>query len=415
MKKNDLVGKAFWSLMSQIFSRGSLIVSAIVLTRHLNTSDFAAYSYFQLTISMLAVYAAMGLGVTSSRYFAEVGHEKHGSIPAPLGLLWLTSIVIAITVFAVILVAPSRLVTAGLPIPKWLIALGVLTLTLEIVPGGAVLGLERYKQSSLICMISGAMTLVGALYASIKSDPLWAMSVMVVAAFLQGVGESIIVVKAVGWKRLAVSRSMMVEGGLRLLKFAGPMLFISLIAISGSWIVGRMVLIMENSLYEFSIYTIGLQWFALVLVLPGIIAKVILPRVVRTSLKTEATGQAKLIWQGIKISTLTAFAVALLGALMAPMLIKMYGTQYNENSWFLSEYMLAAFLNAPANTLGNSIIANNGQMQWLKIMLIWFATLISTAIIMVRFDVNPGAVSLGIAAVVQTALGFYVARSKKII
>lgn len=415
MKKNDLLGKAFWSLISQIFSRGSLILSAIILTRSLNTSDFAAYSYFQLTISMLAVYAAMGLGVTSSRYFAEVGHEHNVSSPFPLGLLWLVSIAIAVIFFTIILIIPSKLVTADLPIPNWLLALGVLTLTLEIVPGGAILGLERYKQSSLICAISGSVMLAGAFYASIKNEPIFAMSAMVVAAFFQGVGESMIVVKVVGWKRLAISRPMMIGGGLKLLEFAGPMLFISLIAISGSWIVGRLVLFMENSSYEFSIYTIGLQWFALVLVLPGIIAKVILPRVVRANLKSDSNGQQALIWQGIKISTFTAFAVACSGGLAAPLIIKMYGVQYSENNWFLSGYMAAAFLNAPANTLGNSIVANNGQKQWLIIMIIWFAVLILTATVMVKFNMNPGAFSLGLAAAVQTALGFYVAKAKKII
>jgi hypothetical protein len=78
-----LATNAVWSLLSHLLSRGSLMVAAIILARALPTPAFAAYSYFQMTVSMLAAYAALGLGVTASRYFAEVGHEQPDAPPAP--------------------------------------------------------------------------------------------------------------------------------------------------------------------------------------------------------------------------------------------------------------------------------------------------------------------------------------------
>ena len=72
-----LAKNAFWALLCHVLSRGSLMLAAILLAREFETSSFAAYSYFQLTISMLATYAAMGLGVAASRFFAEAGYRAN--------------------------------------------------------------------------------------------------------------------------------------------------------------------------------------------------------------------------------------------------------------------------------------------------------------------------------------------------
>lgn len=414
MKINGLVEKAFWSLLSQISSRGSLMLCAVILTRSLDTHAFAAYSYFQLTVSMLAAYAAMGLGVTSSRYFSEVGHEQKGQEPFPLGVLWGLSILFSFVAFFLLILIPQDWLSAGLLVPKWMLATGVLVLTLEIVPGGAILGLEKYKQASLISVISGGLMIGGACLASWKGAPNFAMGAIVIASLVQGLGESIIVVRAIGWTRLTMRMRGVGDGFKRVIKFAGPMLFVSLMAASGSWILGRLILLTSGGAHAFAMYTIGLQWFAFVLVIPAMVSRVLLPRIVRSA-ALGADGRRMLIWQGIRLAGITAIVAASIGILLSPEIIKMYGAQYSEQRWFLRGYMIAAVFSAPANTIGNAIVASDGQKQWLGLTAAWLAILVLIGGAMVLFDVFFGAFALAIAAVAHTAMAFFVARSRKII
>lgn len=414
MKFSGLAEKAFWSLLSQISSRGSLMLSAIILTRSLDTHAFAAYSYFQLTVSMLSAYAAMGLGVTSSRYFSEVGHEQPNHEPFPLGILWILSILFAVVAFIFLISVPENWINAGLPVPNWLLALGVFVLTLEVVPGGAILGLEKYRQASLISATSGGLMIIGACVASWNDAPNFAMGSIVIAALLQGLGESVIVIRAVGWRRIAMKAGSVVDSAQRVLNFAGPMLLVSLMAASGSWLLGRLILLTPGGAHEFAMYTIGLQWFAFVLVLPGMVSRVLLPRVVRTA-AAGPEGQRALIWEGVRMAGATALIAASIVFVLSPQIIGIYGEQYGGSRWFLGGYLIAAVLSAPANTIGNSIVANNGQKQWLALTALWLIVLISISGVLAWCGVLYGAIALGGAAAAQTTLAFFIARSRSLI
>lgn len=99
---------------------------------------------------MLSAYAAMGMGVSASRFFAEVGHEKSEADPPPVGTFMDAFNNIGNRSFCINHVNTCLMAYyAGLGVPKWLLALGVFALGLTVVPGGAILGLERYKQATL--------------------------------------------------------------------------------------------------------------------------------------------------------------------------------------------------------------------------------------------------------------------------
>lgn len=158
MTTRILATNTFWLSVSHLLSRGSLILSAIVLSRVLDIASFAAYSFFQLTISMLAAYASTGMGISASIFAAEARYEKSGKQASTLGSLWCISILLALLACVIIFFIPSAWLTADLAVPRWLLALGVLSLTLCIVPEGALLGLEKFKQAAVISFFRGVET-----------------------------------------------------------------------------------------------------------------------------------------------------------------------------------------------------------------------------------------------------------------
>lgn len=84
---------------------------------------------------MLAAYAAMGMGVTASRFFAEIGHERDGRDPAAVGYA-VVPVAIACGGLHLLpcLLLPAEWLSAGLAVPRWMLALGVFVLAAGVVP-----------------------------------------------------------------------------------------------------------------------------------------------------------------------------------------------------------------------------------------------------------------------------------------
>ncbi len=414
MSGSVLVVNAFWALMSHVLWRGSLMLTALILARSLDTSGFAAFSYFNLTVSMLAAYATLGLGVTASRFFAEVGHEKQDQDPAPLGALLAMSLLISSVAFLLVLLAPTDLIDPGLKISPLLMAAGVAAVAIGVVPEGAILGLERYRQATLISAFSGGIIIVSGWWAASIQAPEVAMSAIVIGAFFQAAGQFIISGKVAGWSRLFRGFWLCERDLRRIFQFAGPMLLVSMLSATGSWLVGRIILNGQDGERGFALYSIGLQWFSLTLLIPGIVSRVVLPRLVRSAM-AETESRKILVRISIGLSVLAALPIVLLCMLFGAWVMSIYGEQYNSGRWFISAFMCVAALNAPTNTLGNGIVSQDGQMTWLYLTCLWFGVLVSIAMVTAKHGAWAGVFAQGSASFALVLFALIVAKRKELI
>lgn len=393
------------------------MLATIVLARNLDTTAFATYSYFQLTIAMLATYAALGMGVTASRFFAEIGHENVDRDPPPIGTLWWLSVLMATTFAVSVVLIPQSWLDAGFPIPRYLLALGVFVMALGVVPGGAILGLEMYRQSAYVSCVSGLVLLGGAWWAALNGSEKIGMATFVIAFLIKSIGEALLVLRKIGAPRLVVGMSLHRKEVERVLGFAGPMFAVSLLSGSGAWLVGRMILRGPGGEHAFALYSIGLQWFALALLLPGMISRVVLPRLVRTGLTcNQGIGDSRtLVRSGVLMTVLAATAVAIIAIALGPWLLQIYGDKYDAGRWFIAAFMLAAVLGAPANLVGNAIVARDGQVRWFFFTLGWLAALVAVTHFSLSMGAWAGAISQGTAAAVLSTLALLTARKNRLI
>jgi O-antigen/teichoic acid export membrane protein len=381
MSARVLANNAAWSLLCHATTRGSLTVAAIVLARHADTASFAAYSYFQLTISMLAAYAAMGLGVAASRFFADPETtEGNDEIPV-IGTLWGLSCILAVAISIIIALSPSEWVNAGLRVPQWLLALGALTMALGVVPGGAILGLERYRHAAVIAALSGSTVLLGSVCAVNFGQIRIAMYAMIGASLVQTCGETLVVMRALGWSRAWRGIRFRACEIRRVLNLSAPMFLVSLMSASGGWIVGRIILNGPGGQSQFALFTIGLQWFALAMVVPGMLSRVLMPRLVRAgSGITGGDASRRLVRATIVIASSIALAVGVVGVLMGHSILRLYGHRYAAaGTSVIATFLGAAVLCAPANTIGNALVARDGQWHWLLLTALWASVLVACA------------------------------------
>lgn len=366
-----LLNNTLWSTLNHILSRGILMLSGILLARYLLPKDFAIYSYYQMTIVMISSYASLGMGLAASKFFAELSVDKNNvenvdTITALFSISILVSFLMAILIFFI----PNNVLTSGLDISTYIFAISVLILSLNVVPSGAILGLEKYKEATVISLINGIICLIG-VYLSISFNKIiFSIYFFILASVIQLLGYIYFVNQSIGHISAKAYLKIKKKSIMKLAKLMGPLIFVSILAASSSWILGR-VLLLENGEYIFSVYSIGLQWFALALFLPGMVSKVVLPRLIRG----ESKNNKEILRISCLISIVFSILIFLIVFIFKDYIINFYGFKYKQYEDILILFLLVAILYAPANTLGNAIVAKLGSLPWLIITIVWFVML----------------------------------------
>lgn len=413
-----LTNGVIWSTLSHIFGRGSLVLASILLARSFETDELVSYTYYQLTITMLGGYAALGTGVTASRFFAEFEFNSMKS-NKPIGTLWASSLISGVVISILILATPDELIGKEFDSLRTLISAGVLLTVFNIVPSGGILGLEKYTESFLVSLISAIFLIFGICIIRNTGSAHDAIFILLGSLLIQVFGNSFIIVRYVGIKELKRSSRLDAENLNKVFGFAWPTFLVSIISASGSWLVGRIILSSPRGKEDFAIYSIGLQWYALALFLPGMISRVILPRLIRSKYKTENSESQLLLKQTARLTLSIAIISSLIGTMFSPWLISLYGNNFQNKSALLVIilFLVGSIPSAPSNIIGNALISIDKQISWLWITVIWFILLITTTKLLFLFDLNTysGAISHGVAACTMTYISYRTARKYRII
>jgi O-antigen/teichoic acid export membrane protein len=404
---------SMWALASHLLSRGSLLVAAIIIARGFELPSYAAFSYFQMTSAMIAAFGSVGLGIATSRNFAEMGRKSRREKAPIIGATWLLSVSFAFVSMITVLLLPDMITTAGLGIPRWLMAFGVFVLVLQVIPAGAVIGLELFRSAAIVATGAAVFTIAGAIFAVVIGSVEIAMGVVIFAALYQFIGLSLLIVKEFGWIFVLAGLKTDSASLMKVVNVSGPMFVVSIMSGSGSWLVGRIILDGPVGTYGFAIFAIGLQWFALALVLPGVISRVLLPRLVRmASIRVDSK---ELVRDALIMTLGSALVVAVIGALFGPWLIGLYGVTYEHESSLVIVYLGAAVMTAPATALGNALLANDYQWFWLGLTAVWFIVLILAAFLLRSHMAWGGAAAFASAYLVLSIGAFIKARRSAIV
>ena len=231
-----------WSVINQILSRGGLILAGLVLAPALNSRDFGAFNYFNLTISTISTYAGLGLGTSGAFIFAKpdkiLTPEEIGTINAYSAIL----LILSMLTFCLILTLPSAWLLGNLSMPRLYVAIGVAILILIAALDGLVMGLGLFKESANSSLYSFGILIGGSFYAASQGSLLLALQVYLISQMIRCVYLTKLVVSNFHWSRSSYSFFINFKSLKSVLSSTGPVFFVSLLSSSGGWIVGRNIL-----------------------------------------------------------------------------------------------------------------------------------------------------------------------------
>ncbi len=352
------------------------MLSMIILARSLDVSGYAAYGYFVLIISMLSAYATMGMGVSATRFFAGLVKKKNTSQSQTLAALITLSFGSSAIAFLLVMLAPSSFIGENISIPRWLLALGVFAFALNSVPNGAILGLQKYRKTAVISLVIGLVLILGATWSAHMENVKLAMLTLVVSGLIQTVMGAVVIGFSVGWSQIANGFPFKKNNVTRVLSFSGPMFLVTLFASTGSWLVGRIILQGPEGERGFALFSIGLQWFSLGMLLPSQVSIVSFPKLVHSrSSGAKLEDIRQIARYGMQYVVILSLTTLLVGTLFGNSILAFYGANYRVNRWFVGSFLLASVFGSITAMIGNIILAYDGAWNWLAFTSIWFLVL----------------------------------------
>lgn len=387
---------ALWSVVGAIASRGVTLASSFVVARLLGTTGFGQFSAVQSTVGAILVLAGLGLGMTATKYVAEL-HEVDPNRASRMIALCLTVGLVGGGFIAGVLAtfAPTiagRVLAAPELAPALrLAALVVVFGTLVSMQTGVLAGFEAFDTLARISLLVAPLGLI-----AVASGTYW--------GGVTGAISGLAVTQAANWffNRRAIKRRSRAaiktliwpsaEEREALYHYSAPALLTSLLIAFSNWIAIAALVNSPGGYHEMGLFGAANQWLIALLVLPTIIGQVVFPHAAR--IVKEGYGSSwRLLRHATMVSAAVSLPIVLVGCALSPLLMKAYGTGFQGATLTLITVLITAALMA-IETPAVHIIAASGRVWWLlATYLVWSAVFVGGSFGAVRWG------SFGLAAI----------------
>ncbi len=362
----------FWSMAGTVISRGLMLVASILVAQILGKEVFGEYGIIRSTVMMLGVFAGLGLGLTATKHVAEF----RTSDPARAGRIIALSGLVAtgaggLMTLALFTFAPwlsAHMLNA--PHLSSLLQIGCLLLLLDTLNGvqtGVLAGFEAFRTIAIVNFAIG-----------ISAFPL----IVGGACFggLEGIIWGLVVSQAVNLilNYLAIRREcrkanislrfsdFRQEYGI-LCGFSLPALLAGVLVPTVAWLCNAMLVNRPNGYAEMGIFNASYQWFLLLLFLPSMIQRVLLPVMSERIAADDVEHVARLLTKLIRTMALLMTPAVLMLVMASPYIMGLYGDGFRDHWPVLAVTLATGFLFVLQAPVGSFIVAS-GRM-WVAFLM----------------------------------------------
>ncbi len=381
---------AFWSLAGSVTSHVLLLLSSIIVARMLGKSSYGQLAMVQSTVSMFGIFAGFGLGVTATKFVAELrstNPERAGRIVGLSGIVAaVTGSVMSVTLFVFAPWLAEH--TFSAPELSDMLRIACTLLFLSALYGGQTGTLLVFEAFRTIARVS---IMVG-----LASFPL-----LIAGAYfggLRGTVTALVLNLCINWalnnralrkeaRRHAVKVSFQHwRSELQLLwRFSLPVVLSSLMIGPTNWICGTMLVRQADGFGEMGIYNAANQWKMAIFFVPGLLSQVFLPLLSSGSAAEPGSRQsAKIIGIGILLNGGTALAVALPVALLGHQIMRAYGPGFADGVGVLRALAFTSALMAVNDTLRQAFTSKSKVWTALMFNGLWAVSLLLLAGLLIQ-------------------------------
>ena len=381
-----IVSGAFWSLIGSVFTQVLMLGSSIFVARILGKSEFGELGIIRSTVNMFGVFAGFGLGLTATKYIAELKIKDKNRTGEIIGLTTLFAVATGLVIAAIILIFAPFLAKNTLNAPHLVneIRLSAIILFFSAINGsltGALAGFESFKTIARVNLVSGILafpiqigfTLIFGLHGSVVGFGL-SIFVLTILNYLAVRNESYKFDIIIQFKKSLNEWPI-------LYKFSLPALFSGLMVSPVIWACNAMLVNQPKGFEEMAMFSVANQWRSAILMVPAILAQIVLP------LLSSSTNQGqfmRILKLNIKINFIVALLMATTISILSNSIMKIYGKDFGQGNIILIILAFSTILISINGVIGQAI-AGKGRM-WIGFFFnaIWGVVLLSSTFILLE-------------------------------
>ncbi len=277
-----VVKGTFWLTFGSVMAKGLTALAYLVLARILTVSAYGEYGMVKSTIDNFLIFATMGVGLTATKYISELKFENKQKASSILGASIVAVAVLSSLVFLVLLLFSDTLATSvlgneSLTLPLILAGGVLLFISVNGVVTGALLGLQSYRNMSLVNIFQGVLLFAFLCLGGYFFGMVGAVAGNLVAMALVCLISLYILRSSLIGIKMKVSLKNFKESLRTIYKFAIPASLGMLVVAPTIWILNTMLVNTPNGYTELGIYTAVLIFSLAIRTVNGSLSDALLP------------------------------------------------------------------------------------------------------------------------------------------
>ncbi len=373
-----------WSLAGIIISQGLTLLAAVIAARLLGRVGFGELGMIQSTVGMLGVFTGMALGLTATKYVAELRASDPERTGRVIGLTIVLSLltgglVAGLVYYTAPIVAAKALSAPGL---SFALRVGTLLLFWNAIAGaqeGVLAGFEAFHRVAQVNLVVGVITLpllTGGVILGGLPGGIWGLAL---AAAGRVVAGQMLLRRECSTAGVRISYRGFVSEWPIIFKFSAPAILSGALVSPVGWAANAMLARQPRGYGELGVLNAALQMQRLLTFFPGLLAKVAVPILSSMLVAGRRRESKRLVGMTILISAAVAAPVLLVLLMFSGPVMGLFGDGFASRGLVLKISALTAALVAAQTPVG-SLLAASGRM-WLGSAMNggWGAVLLASA------------------------------------
>ena len=396
---------AFWSLVGAVISRGLALVASVLTARMLGSEAYGQLGIINSTVGMFSSFAGFGLGVTATKYVAELREREPERAGRIIVLSRVMATVTGLLMTVLLLLFAPWLAERTMAAPELApyLRMGAWTLLFGALSGaerGALAGFEDFKTVAMVSLVAGVANfplmvvgvylwgLPGAVYATVIGQALNAlMNFIAVRKATRSLGRPLDIL---GW-----------TAEIRVIwKFSLPAALGSIMVSPVTWGVQAIIANQPNGYEQLGLFNAANQWRSATTFIAGYIASSLLPVLSSLGTLDSRKKYTRTLSLGLRVCAISALATAAVILSASGLILDSYGDDFLLSRGLLGLFLLEGVIAAPTSVFAQALNSLNKTWERLGINTVKSVLiLIFSVIFLKQYD---GAVALILAYLLST-------------
>lgn len=410
-----LIYGIFWNLISALASQGFPMIAAIIAARLLGKFGYGQLGMINSTVILFSTFAGLGLGITATKYIAQLHQtdpERTGRI---IGLTNLFGIVSGVLMCIILFVMAPWLASNTLAAPDLAPALKIASLllifnTIVGIQSGSIAGFGAFKDLARIAIfqgiISAFLTVTGVYFFGLTG----VVTAMVINSIINLILYKLTLNNLVKKFKIKINYLRSWKEKDVIWKLSFPSMLSSIMVGPVVWVANVIIINTTGGYGQLGLFNAADQWRTALTFLPAVIGGVLLPMV---SANVNKENRA-LETVNVLASWIIVIMIALPLISFPEIIAFFYGHDYSSTVFLqsLAIMMFVSCIISYKDGIGRKLVAKNLMWWGFLSNLVWGVLFLGSLLVFKNLGSLGLAVSYLISYVVNTVIfvPFYLSR-----